>query len=118
MLINIDDISNNDAIVKDINIGEKSLKVYVKTWNNFEKVLYFDEYYAIKEKMSVGAGIGDIIFSEDTPLLNEIKNDMVRGGQKECGNLVSCIIKDDWNERVILEICVDRKLLNDIFLNI
>ena len=69
----INSISNMDNTIYDICIKESCLIIYIKTWDQKIKQIIFSDYYAFKEKNSIGREIGDILIQTNSTLLEELK---------------------------------------------
>lgn len=100
-------ISNNDSVISNIAITDNSLAVWIKLWNGNERVLKFSNYYAVKDKNSIGEEIGDIILQEQSELLEELKKDY-KDYFDEIKNVKSFVFMNAWNEKIILEILAER----------
>ncbi len=106
----INSISNMDNAIYDICIKDSCLNVYIKTWDQKIRQINFSNYYAFKEKNSVGREIGDILIQTNSALLEELKEDIVNGDGTidEIAEVKSIIFYDSWNEIILLEVlCED-----------
>ena len=99
-------ISNNDSEIYNICIKDSNLILDIKLWNENIKKLTFCDYYAFKEKDSIGVEIGDIIIQPSSLLLEEVKQDVIDGNGKveSIKNVKSIMFYDAWNEMIILEV--------------
>ena len=95
----INSVSNMDNTIYDICIKDSCLIIYIKTWDQKIRQIIFSNYYAFKEKNSIGREIGDI-------LLEELKEDIVNGDGTidEIAEVKSTIFYDSWNEIILLEV--------------
>ena len=75
----INSISNMDNTINEICIKDSCLIIYIKTWDQKIRQIIFSDYYAFKEKNSIGREIGDIIIQTNSSLLEELKEDIVNG---------------------------------------
>ena len=102
----ISSISNMDNVIHDIRIKDSCLIVYVKTWDQKIRKITFSDYYAFKEKNSIGREIGDISIHTSSTLLEELKEDIVNGGGTidEIAEVKSISFYDSWNETILLEV--------------
>ena len=102
----INSISNMDNTIHDICIKDFSLIVYIKTWNQEIRQIIFSNYYAFKEKNSIGREIGDILIQTNSTLLEELKEDIVNGDGTidEIAEVKSITFYDSWNEIILLEV--------------
>lgn len=99
-------ISNMDTIIEKITISELCLTVYIKLWNNKRRQINFYEYYAIKEKNSIGREIGDVLVQTKSILLDELECDIKNndGVVEGVTDVKSIIFYDSWNEIILLEV--------------
>ena len=95
-----------DNVIQDICIRDSCLNVSIKTWDQKVFKITFTDYYAFKEKNSLGREIGDILIQSDSALLREVKEDSVNGDGiiDEMADVKSIIFYDSWNEVIILEV--------------
>ena len=102
----ISSISNMDNIIHDICIKNSSLIIFIKTWDQKIRQMTFADYYAFKEKGSIGREIGDILIATNSPLLEELREDIVNGGGTidEIADVKSIMLYDSWNEVILLEV--------------
>ena len=105
----ISSISNMDNIIHDICIKDSNLVVYIKTWDQKIRPIIFSDYYAVKEKNSVGSEIGDIFIQKNSILLEELKEDIIKGNGTidEIAEVKSIVFYDSWNESILLEILAE-----------
>ena len=75
----INSVSNMDNTIYDICIKDSCLIIYIKTWDQKIRQIIFSNYYAFKEKNSIGREIGDILIQTNSILLEELKEDIVNG---------------------------------------
>ena len=99
-------ISNADNTIHDICIKDSCLIVYIKTWDQKIRQITFSNYYAFKEKNSIGREVGDILIQTNSKLLEELKEDIVNGGGTidEIAEVKSIVFYDSWNETILLEV--------------
>ncbi len=102
----ISSISNMDNTIHDIRIKDSCLIVYIKTWDQTIRQITFSNYYAFKEKNSIGREIGDILIQTNSTLLEELKEDILKGDGTidEIAEVKSIIFYDSWNEIILLEV--------------
>ena len=102
----INSISNMDNTIHDICIKDSCLIIYIKTWDQKIRQITFSDYYAFKEKNSIGREIGDILIQTNSTLLEELKEDIVNGEDKidEIAEVKSIAFYDSWNEIILLEV--------------
>lgn len=102
-------ISNMDNTIHDICIKDSYLIVYIKTWDEKIRQIIFSNYYAVKEKKSVGREIGDIFIQTNSTLLEEWKEDIINGEgtMDEIAEVKSVVFYDSWNETILLEILAE-----------
>lgn len=102
----IDKISNNDNKITMITFEHNDVLVYIELWNERKKHIRFKNCLGLKEKQCIGITIGDISIEEDSLLFQEIQSDIVNGDGsiEEVKMIKSYVFKDEWNERIILEI--------------
>lgn len=105
----ISSISNMDSTIYEIYIKDSSLIVYIKTWDQKIRQIIFSDYYAVKEKRSVGSEIGDIFIQTTSTLLEEWKEDIIKGDGTidEIAEVKSIVFYDSWNETILLEILAE-----------
>ena len=103
----INSISNMDNTINEICIKDSCLIVYIKTWE--QRKITFLDYYAFKEKNSIGREIGDIIIQKNSSLLGELKEDIVNGDGTidEIAEVKSITFYDSWNEIILLEVLTE-----------
>ena len=102
----LDNISNSDSVIHNIEIKDSCLTVYVKLWNEATKAIRFNNYYIFKDKNSVGEEIGDIKIQIETRMLEELRQDILNGdGTLDEIADVKCItFYNAWNDKIILEV--------------
>ena len=102
----INSVSNMDNTIYDICIKDSCLIIYIKTWDQKIRQIIFSNYYAFKEKNSIGREIGDILIKTNSILLEELKEDIVNGDGTidEIAEVKSTIFYDSWNEIILLEV--------------
>ncbi|MDE7252859.1 MAG: hypothetical protein K2O32_07955 [Acetatifactor sp.] len=95
-----------DNTIHDICIKDSCLIVYIKTWDQKIRQITFSDYYAFKEKNSIGREIGDILIQTNSTLLEELKEDIVNGDGTidEIADVKSMVFYDSWNEMILLEV--------------
>ena len=105
----INSISNMDNTINKICIKDSCLTIYIKTWDQKIRQITFSDYYAFKEKKSIGREIGDIIIRENSSLLEELKEDIINGDGTvdEIATIKSIIFYDSWNEIILLEVLAE-----------
>lgn len=105
----INSISNMDNTINEICIKDSCLIIYIKTWDQKIRQIIFSDYYAFKEKNSIGREIGDIIIQTNSSLLEELKEDIVNGDGTidEIAEVKSITFYDSWNEIILLEILAE-----------
>ena len=101
----INSVSNMDNTIYDICIKDSCLIIYIKTWDQKIRQIIFSNYYAFKEKNSMGREIGDILIQTNSILLEELKEDIVNGDGTidEIAEVKSTIFYDSWNEIILLD---------------
>ena len=102
----ITSISNMDNIIQDICIKGSCLTVYIKTWDQKIRKIIFSDYYAFKDKNSIGREIGDISIQTNSTLLEEFTEDIINGGGTidEIVDIKSIVFYDAWNQIILLEV--------------
>ena len=102
----INSISNMDNTIHDICIKDSCLIVYIKTWDQKIRQITFSDYYAFKEKNSIGREIRDILIQTNSTLLEELKEDIVNGDGTidAIAEVKSITFYDSWNEIILLEV--------------
>lgn len=102
----IDKISNNDNKITMITFENNDVLVHIELWDERKKYIRFINYLGLKEKQCIGDVIGDISVKEDSLLFREIQGDILNGdgSGEEVKMIKSFVFKDEWNERIILEI--------------
>ena len=111
----ITQICNNDSVIKNIVFDDDDVVVTIEFWNGEDKKLTFKNYWAIKEKNSIGKTIGDIFVNTNSILLSELEDDILKGdgSQEEIRNIKSIVFMDVWEpEIMLLEILADSVELN------
>ena len=105
----IDEISNNDNLVRNIHIEDNCLIVQVELWDGTIKQVRFINYYIFKDKNSIGMEIGDIKMQNDSQLLDELRKDVLNGGGtiQEIAEVKNVAFYDGWNNQVILEVLAE-----------
>lgn len=102
----IDKISNNDNKITMITFENNDVLVHIELWDERKKYIRFINCLGLKEKQCIGDVIGDISVEEDSLLFREIQGDNLNGdgSGEEVEMIKSFVFKDEWNERIILEI--------------
>ena len=102
----INSVSNMDNTIYDICIKDSCLIIYIKTWDQKIRQIIFSNYYAFKEKNSIGRERGPILIQTYSILLEELKEDIVNGDGTidEIAEVKSTIFYDSWNEIILLEV--------------
>lgn len=102
-------ISNMDNTINKICIKDSCLIVYIKTWDQKIRKITFADYYAFKEKNSIGREIGDILIQTNSSLLEELKEDIVNvdGTIDEIAEVKSITFYDSLNEVILLEVLAE-----------
>ena len=105
----IKEIANNDNKIIDFLFDNNCIQVKIELWDGRIKRLKCNNYYGMKEKRCINSEIGDIIESETSIFMNEIKEDIKNGGGDgiELNNIKSFIFYDEWNEQIILELLAE-----------
>lgn len=105
----INSISNMDNTINEICIKDSCLIIYIKTWDQKIRQITFSNYYAFKEKNSIGREIGNIIIHTNSSLLEELKEDVVNGDGTidEIAGVKSITFYDSWNEIILLEVLAE-----------
>lgn len=106
----INNISNLDSVISDIEIKNSCLVVYVKLWNGVVKKVKFNNYYIFKDKNSIGEEIGDIKVQTNSIMLEELRQDILNGGGtlNEIVDVKSITFYNAWNDKIILEVLSDK----------
>ena len=109
----IKQISCNDDVIKNILYYGDSVVLAVTHWDGSEKKIKFNNYYAVKEKSSIGVGIGEVFVKKESLLLNEIRTDVINGGGdgSELINQKSFQFMDEWDSYLVLEIIAEEAIL-------
>ncbi len=105
----INSISNNDCVVDNITIVDGSLNISIRCWNGEKLLLNFMNYKVFKEKNSVGEEIGDIVIRTQSPLIDELRTDVINGGGtiEEVLNIKNFIFMNAWNDYVMMEVLAE-----------
>ena len=106
----INNISNLDSVISDIEIKNSCLVVYVKLWNGVVKKVKFNNYYIFKDKNSIGEEIGDIKVQANSIMLEELRQDILNGGGtlNEIVDVKSITFYNASNDKIILEVLSDK----------
>lgn len=107
----INSLGNMDNTIYGICIMNSYLTLYIKMWDESIKKIKFSNYYAVKEKNSIGREIGDIIIKTSSELIEELNIDFAHSNniinESETTNIKSIVFYDSWNEATILEIVAE-----------
>lgn len=105
----LQEISNTDAVIQDINIQDSSLIVHILLWNEETKQLMFNNYFMLKEQRSIGEEIGDIKIQTKSVMLDELRQNILNGGGTlvEIADVKSIVFYNAWNETVLLEVLAE-----------
>ena len=77
-----------DNTIYDICIKDSCLIIYIKTWDQKIRQIIFSNYYAFKEKNSIGREIGDILIQTNSILLEELKEFREIKEVRGCGLMI------------------------------
>ena len=105
----LQEISNTDSVIQDINIQDSSLMVHILLWNEETKRLKFNNYLMFKEQRSIGEEIGDIKIQTKSVMLDELRQNILNGGGTldEIADVKSIMFYNAWNETVLLEVLAE-----------
>ncbi len=105
----LEDLSNNESIIKGISCNDDILCLEILSWNGKRINVVFHNLYGIKANMAINAEIGDIKSVLSTPFSLEIKNDILSGdgSESEYASLQKIVFYDSWGERCILEVVAE-----------
>ena len=99
------DISNNDNIIESVEILENCAMIGIEMWNGKRVQIECKDYLGLKEKACINSEIGEIVISDKSDFLNEIGDDLLKGGGsgKELEGMKVVQLFDEWNVMIILE---------------
>ena len=106
-------IGCNDDMIKNIIFNGNSVIIIVRHWDGSEKKIEFSNYHAVKERNSIGVGIGEIFVKKESILFKEIQSDIVKGGGtiNKLKDLKSFQFMDEWDEYIVLEIIAETAVM-------
>lgn len=102
----IQDYSFEDGKITHISMYGNFVELLFEQWNNKMIRLRFEEYWRIKDSHSIDEGVGDLIISSLSSLINEVIKDIVdgSGSEEEANGLNSYSFVSSWGDRVLFEI--------------
>ncbi len=105
----LEDLANNDNIIKSISCKEDMLCLEILCWDEKRINILFHNLYGIKANMAINQEIGDIKKVLSTPFSLEIRNDIISGDgdESEYTNLQKIVFYDSWSERCVLEVIAE-----------
>lgn len=105
----LQEISNTDSVIQDINIQDSCLIVHILLWNEEIKRLTFNNYLMVKEQRAIGEEIGDIKIQTKSVMLDELRQNILNGGGTldEIADVKSIMFFNAWNETVLLEVLAE-----------
>lgn len=105
----LQEISNTDSVIQDINIQDSCLIVHILLWNEEIRRLKLNNYFMFKEQRSIGEEIGDIKIQTKSVMLDELRQNIINGGGTidEIADVKSIMFYNAWNETVLLEVLAE-----------
>ena len=105
---NFDNVSNKDAVIKQVVFDSTSATVEIETWDNKRCEICCNGIFGFKSNTGIGQDIGDILFSRESEFFYETVKAQFETLESVPPSVQSMIICEASDNTPVLEVIADK----------
>lgn len=103
-----ENISNNDAVIKQVDVDSTTVTIVIETWDNKKCEIRCSGVCGFKGNSGIGQDIGNIVFNRDSDYFCETTKAEFGNMEKVPASVQSMIICEAFDDFPILEVIADK----------